>query len=278
MKRPPKSKVRKAIRKQLGHLARNLLYINRMADKSGLDNLSKKQYRNLLVVTEIHRQQQQMFAQKTHSITGRIVNLAQPHIRPIVRGKAKAKTEFGAKLSISVIDGYTFIDQLSFDAYNESDDLPSQIEAFHKRTGHYPESVHADKIYGTRKNRDYCKKHGIRLSAPRLGRPPKETLETKAEQKARRKQLRQDEIDRIPVEGKFGQAKRRFGLGLIKSKLPETNKSTIHINIILLNLEKWLKVIFHAWISKKWQSFLREVTTALSYLHFQLKMHIMIYG
>ena len=38
-----------------------------------------------------------MFENESHSIPGRIVSLAQPWVRPIVRGKVCANTEFGAK-------------------------------------------------------------------------------------------------------------------------------------------------------------------------------------
>lgn len=33
----------------------------------------------------------------------------------------KAKTEFGAKFSISVVNGYVFVDHQSFEGYNEMD-------------------------------------------------------------------------------------------------------------------------------------------------------------
>jgi len=55
-----------------------------------------------------------------------------------------------------------------------------------------------------------------------------------------KKQMRQDEIDRIPVEGKFGQLKRRFGLGKIMIKLAETTTSVISLNVLIANLEKIL--------------------------------------
>ena len=245
-KSPGRKVLRKAVRQQLGYVSRNLSTIKRLSSNGRLSMLSKKQYSDLFVISELYRQQDQMFQTQTHSIKDRIVSISQPHIRPIVRGKAKAKTEFGAKLSASVVDGFAYVDRISFDAYNEGEDLPQQIEAFRMRYGHYPASVHADKIYGNRANRSYCKELNIRLSGPRLGRPRKATEANKEQLKAEKKQLRQDEIDRIPVEGKFGQAKRRFGLGLIQAKLAETSKSAIHISFIVMNLEKWLSAIFHA--------------------------------
>lgn len=97
-------------------------------------------------------------------IEGRIVSISQPHVRPIVRGKASAPVEFGAKISVSLVGGYAFVDRLSWENYNEEGDLIGQIETYRQRFGVYPESVLADQIYRNRENRGYCKSKGIRLS------------------------------------------------------------------------------------------------------------------
>jgi transposase, IS5 family len=104
-------------------------------------------YRNLLIATEVLRQQSQMQRERRHRVAGRIVSFSQPHVRPIVRGKSGTPVEFGAKISVSVVDGFTYVDRISWEAYNESGDLPGQIESYHSRYGCYPESIHADKIY-----------------------------------------------------------------------------------------------------------------------------------
>ena len=96
---------------------------------------------------------------------GRIVSLTQPHIRPIVRGKAGKSVEFGAKLSASCRNKYVFLDQISWDNFNESVDLKKQVEEFKRFTGFYPESIHVDRIYRTRSNRAWCKeRQGKRIS------------------------------------------------------------------------------------------------------------------
>jgi hypothetical protein len=97
--------------------------------------------------------------------------------------------------------------------------------------------VHADKIYRNRENRKFCKNHGIRLSGPALGRPPKQ-IDSQLQIQAR-----QDELDRIPIEGKFGQAKRRFSLSKIMCKLAQTSEAAIAVTFIVLNIERWLKAI-----------------------------------
>jgi hypothetical protein len=150
-------------------------------------------------------------------------------VRPIVRGKAKAKCEFGAKLDISVTDGFTRLEYSSFDAYNESENLQTIIGRYQERTGRYPEKVLADKIYRNRDNLAFCKGKGIHLAGKPLGRPPKDFSQTK-------RQLRKDEIDRIEVERKFSHAKGSFGLGLIRTRLETTSKTAIALSVLALNL------------------------------------------
>lgn len=240
-KKPGRKVVRKAIRQQLAFLRRNLKQIDLLLENPQalpLADLSRRHYKNLLVAREVFRQQLQMFETNTRRVDDRIVSISQPHVRPIKRGKAGRDTEFGAKLSLSVIDGFSFVDRLSWDNYNESLDLVEQIETYHRRFGFYPESVHADQIYRNLKNRAYCKQHGIRLSGPPLGRRPQTVS---ADDK---KQAIADEAIRNTVEGKFGQGKRRFSLGRIMAKLASTSAAQISLTFLVMNLELALSRFF----------------------------------
>ena len=170
-----------------------------------------------------------MLDNKTHMVADRIVSLSQPWIRPIVRGKSKAPTEFGAKISISVVNGYTFVDRLSFDAYNEGEagEFERVVEEYKRRFGHYPARILADKIYRNKNNRDFCKNNDIHLSGPRLGRPGKDHAE---EVRAELKEVG----ERNAVEGKFGNGKRKLGLSLVMAKLKETAGTMITMDIFIL--------------------------------------------
>ena len=145
-------------------MRRNLKHIETLVKNSSLEKLSKKEYQDLLVIHELFKQQEQMYKSNSHTVKGRIVSISQPYVRPIVRGKAGSPVEFGAKLTISVVDGYVFREKVSWENYNEGIDLIEHVEAYKKRFGYYPESVHADKIYQNRNNRQYCKENDIRLS------------------------------------------------------------------------------------------------------------------
>jgi len=240
-KKPRRKAIRKAKRQQLGFLRRNLGAIGRLLENPEslpLARLSRRMYKNLLVCREVYRQQNEMFENNSQRVDDRIVSISQPHVRPIKRGKAGRETEFGAKLSLSVVDGFSFVDRLSWDNYNEGPDLIEQIETYQQRFGFYPESVHVDKIYRTRANRAYCKARGIRISGPPLGRPPKHVSA------ADKKQAAADEAVRNQVEGKFGQGKRRFGLGRIMAKLAGTSAAQISLSFLVMNLERALAQIF----------------------------------
>jgi IS5 family transposase len=179
-----------------------------------------------------------MYEHKTHSVENRIVSISQPHVRPVVRGKTRTSVEFGAKLAISIVDGFAYMEKLSCDNFNEGTTLIETVEKYKLHHGFYPGSVHVDKIYRTRDNIRYCTKRGIRISGPKLGRPPKEP------DPVARKQAHQDAPDRNCIEGKFGEGKRRYGLNLIKAKLQETSEAVIIVNLIVMNLANLLRVLF----------------------------------
>jgi IS5 family transposase len=239
-KKKVKSSERKqAIKKQLQYIKRNLAHIQQLMNGgASLLELSNRQYKMLLVVAEVYRQQLWLYEHEKRSIEDRIVSLNQPHIRPIVRGKAAKNTEFGAKFSASCFEGYVFLDNISWDNFNESGDLKSQVEAYKNYTGYYPESVHVDKIYRNRENRDWCKEKGIRISGPPLGRPPKNVS------KETKKQAIDDERIRNSIEGKFGQGKRRFSLGRVMTKLPHTSLTSIALTFLVMNLSTLLSRLF----------------------------------
>ena len=162
--------------------------------------------------------------------------MSQPFVRPIVRGKVGKPVEFGAKLDISVVDGWTRLECCSFDAYNEAGNLREMAERFRAREGHYPSRIPADKIYRNRENLSYCKAHGIRLSGPALGRPKKGETRDKA-------QDYRDECERVEVERRFSLAKRKCGMGLVTAKLRETAAHVIAMSVLVLNLRKIQRAI-----------------------------------
>ena len=234
-------KLRSALRKQLSFLARNLNAIESLLAATSLGEhlLSERERKMLETAREVYRQQKHMLDTRTHRTAARIVNFAQPHVRPIVRGKAGAKVEFGAKILVAVENGHTFVVHSSWENFNESTLFVEACGQYRKRNGCWPEVVCADMIFRTRANLAWCKERGIRLSGPSLGRPPLD--EGKLEERKRLE--REDSAKRNEVEGKFGEGKRKYGLDRIRGKLPETSESIIILQFIIMNLWRMLRDI-----------------------------------
>ena len=225
-------KIRATIRKQLAYIKRDIKYLENYMEDGYAP--TSKEISLLMTIYKLYEQQQYMYQNKVHSVDNRIVSIAQPWIRPIVRGKTKAPVEFGAKFDLSVDDnGLGRIEKISYDAYNESTVLVETVERFKERTGHYPERLLADQIYRTRDNRNFCKTHGIRLSGPKLGRPSlaKQSVKEK-------KQEYQDNTDRIEVERSFSLSKRCYGMDLIRTRLYDTTLTSIALSVFVTNLFK----------------------------------------
>jgi len=237
-KRKKAKEIRKALRKQLNYVNRNINTIQQLLAPN-FQAISYKSLRQLWIIQEVYRQQHEMYTQRRHQIEGRIVSLSQPHVRPIVRGKAGKAVEFGAKLTVSLVNGFAHLDRLSWEPYNEGGDLKMQVENYHRRYGVYPEVVLADRIFGTQENRAFLKKHGIRFSGKALGRPPQlsPAEKRKIAHEARRRSL---------IEGKFGEGKRRYDLDLVKAKTSKTSESWIAIIFFVMNLALWGRIYFFA--------------------------------
>jgi hypothetical protein len=237
-----RQETRKAIGSQLRFLKRNLNSINRLLDSYPTIPLKAKDYKYLLVINTLYHQQKKMYDTKTHSVDDRIVSIHQPHIRPIVRGKTQAKVEFGSKIHASVIDGISFLDQLSWDAFNEGSHMMDYVEKYHQRFGFYPRELLADQLYCTRANRAALKKKGIRLIAKPLGRPSAVQIHVRPG-------------ERNPIEGKFGQAKTAYGLNRIKARLMDTSESWIASIFLVLNLVKLAGVALPCFLNRFAKSF-----------------------
>jgi len=259
-RRKPSGKVlRTGIKQQLQYLRRNLGHIETLLDALPSPEIPLKfvWLRRYWIIQHVYEQQQQMYDSKTRRCDDRIVSIHQPHVRPIMRGKANKRVEFGAKLGVSLDRfGLASVDHLSWDAYHEAQDLPEHVERYRERHGVYPEKVLADPLYGTRSNRDYLKGKGIVFAGKPLGRPRKETQENKSELKALKEQRREDYRQRIPIEGKFGQGKNGYGLNYIRAKTARTSEAWINSIFLVMNLLVLRRVSF-------WLPRIRSVLTKL---------------
>ena len=256
--------IRIAIRQQLGYLNRDLGIIDdyKLKHPGCLQELPLRQQTMLQVIRTLYSQQEYMYQSKARKVADRIVSLSQNWVRPIVRGKQAADVEFGAKVEMSVVDGFLRIEELRWGAYNESTTLRQSVEAYWKSYGHYPARVLADKIFRTRENLKYCKEHGIHLNGPKLGKPFTDPEEAKRHKKL--EWLESGEWGEI--ERNFGVGKRRYSLDRIVTKQKETSEVMIHSIVIYMNLRKRLRLLlrsFFCWLHTVIQRWREEAGLAL---------------
>ena len=239
-RRPSAKARRKAIKQQLQYLRRNLKHIEKLLEHFPIGErlpLPKWLLYRYWVIQHLYEQQWEMYRTKTRRCDDRIVSISQPYVRPIVRGKQDKAVEFGAKLSVGLsADGLACVDRLRWDAFHEGQDLPSQVEAYRQRYGHYPAVVLGDPVYGTRDNRRWLKARGIRFAGKPLGRPKKETEANRAQLKREKAQRREEYLQRIPIEGKFGQGKNGYRLNYIRAKRADTSFAWINSIFLVMNL------------------------------------------
>ena len=246
--------IRTTIRKQLGYLRRNLSIIDGIIEKHPDCTeklLSKYQQMQLSVIRTMYEQQLAMHRERKHQIENRIVSLSQPWVRPIIRGKTTAPVEFGAKVEMSIVNGYLRIEDLRWDAYNESTTLIKSVEGYREAYGHYPERVLADTIFRTRENLRYCKERGIHMNGPKLGKPNRDPKE----QKLQKKMEWLESGERGEIERSFGVGKNRYTLDRIVTKLKETSEVSIHAAVLYMNLRKKLRLLFALFIRRLLKSY-----------------------
>jgi hypothetical protein len=237
-KNKTRNELRKSIGQQLRYLRRNLKSIDGLLDKAPDMNfpLESRDQRIYWVIQHIFDQQAKMYKDHVHSVDNRIVNIYQPYVRPIVRGKDKAQVEFGAKLGVSIQNGFARINTLSWEAYNEGTDLKGQVEAYKKLNGFYPKVVISDKIYGNRENRQWLKDLDIRYSGKPLGRPS-----SKNQTPYRKRKFKEEQGMRNQVEGKFGQGKNGYNLSRVRARAARTSESWIAAIFFVMNLVRFSK-------------------------------------
>ena len=256
-----KKMIRKTIRQQLGYLRRDLDIIKRIEEKnpgSLKQVLTGKQIERYAVIQMLYDQQMEMYQEGTHRVDDRIVSISQSWIRPIVRGKQNADVEFGAKAEMSIVNGFLRIEELKWNAFNESITLPASVEAYKKSYGHYPERVLADTIFRTRNNLSYCKDHGIHMNGPKLGKPNQDL----AERKKQKKLEWLESGERGEIERYFGVGKRRYMLDQIVTRLKETSETSIHISVLYMNLRKKLRLLLRHFSTRLTKIVVCEKTVA----------------
>ena len=223
---------RKMIRRLLALLDKILCEIRRQMrvhPDEGL--LNDKQLYMLGTITKVYRQQNNHFksGDSRESIPDRIVSVSKPHIRPIVRGKETKTVEFGAKCNNILIDGISFIEKLSFHAFNEGTRLKHCVSLSEKLTGVPVSKIGGDQGYSGNENRAFCKDNGIETSFTQKGRKGKNEMKNATKRELAR-------VRATTMEGSFGTQKEHYGLRKMAARIKSTEIMLIFFGIHTANV------------------------------------------
>ena len=214
----------------LGKILREMRKMIREHDDEGV--LGVRELSTLDIITKVYRQQKNHFNSDNprESIPDRIVSISKPYVRPIVRGKEVRKVEFGAKCNNILVDGISFIEKLSFNAFSEGTRLEHCIK-MHKRLFKVDaRKIGGDTGYAGTSNRDLCKERGIQTSFVKRGRPSAERKE---------KDFVRQELARVratAMEGSFGTQKEHYAMRRIKARKKKTEVLYIFFGIHKANI------------------------------------------
>ena len=183
--------------------------------------------KRLSIIRKVLVQAKELF--EGRKVNDRIVSINHHYVRPIVRGKETKSVEFGAKVSNIQIDGISFIEHLSFKAFNEGIWLKDCIRMQQKFMSVRVRRVAADSIYANNANKKFCTKYGISTSFVRKGRAAKD----KPLRKVPRSELSKERATRL--EGSFGTQKQHYSLSRIKARNRKTEILWIFFGIHTAN-------------------------------------------
>lgn len=218
-----KSQTRKMTRRLLELLAKILKEIRRMEreNERGDELLTSREKNDIGIITKMFRQQKTHFQNKDcrESIPDRIVSISKPYVRPIVRGKEVKSVEFGAKCNNILVDGMSFIEKLSFNAFSEGTRLQHCIKLHKRLFGVDVKKIGGDHGYAGTENRNWCKANGIQTSFVKRGRPYSEG--NKKEKDFVRQELAR--VRATAMEGSFGTQKEHYSLKrvMVRRKITE---------------------------------------------------------
>ena len=224
-----KAATAKLRRRLTGLLSRQIEQWNKICKIHTIDIvLTAEQNKRLSAVKEVCRQQNALAQKK--EVKHRIVSIDRPYIRPIVRGKENKRVEFGAKANNIQIDGISFIEHHSFEAFNEGVRLKECIEYQQEITGVKVKRIGADTIYANNENRRYCTENGITTCFARKGPKPKDEDTDLSTARRIIGTLRS-----TAMEGSFGNQKQHYSVGRIAARNSRSETLQLFFGIHMAN-------------------------------------------
>lgn len=206
----------------------------KLKDKAGkkIEKLSQKLDEALAVTKKIIEQTEEVLSGNVH-LSDRVISIHDQDARPIKKGKPRVKAEFGYKVQIEECEN-GFVSNYEVYKGNPSDEtlLGDAIKRHESTFDHVPESITADRGYGSKENEDTAKEAGIKkVAIPKRGKKSKERQEI--EQSRPFKRL----INwRAGIEARISLLKRKYGLGKSHSRGYSGTSTWIGWGILTHNL------------------------------------------
>ena len=218
-----------------------VLWLEQVLEEEHLIKLvSQKDLDKYQLIAKIYEQQRFHYEQPQESVPQRIVSLAKPYLRPIIRGKESSggkRTEFGAKVNTWMVDGLNFIEYFSFAAFHEGNRLKQGV-AFHIKHFGKLHRLGADAIYATNENRGFCKKLHISTNFKPKGRRTIDPVVRKQEDQIRKAIAK---VRSTQLEGSYGNDKNHYGLKKVNARNELTEKAWIFFGMMCANAVKIAK-------------------------------------
>ena len=199
----------------------------------------RNKYRNVAESYLSYCKKRKRRASRTRMLKRRMIKL----LEKLLSQRDGIHSEYGALLrytqdyhkrlsiirKVLVIDGISFIEHLSFKAFNEGIRLKDCIRMQQKLMNVRVRCVAADSIYANNANRKFCTKYGISTSFVRKGRAAKD----EPLRKVLRSELSKERATRL--EGSFGTQKQHYSLSRIKARNRKTEILWIFFGIHTAN-------------------------------------------
>ena len=231
-KRKTKKTIKRAKRQMLQYVRRNIKQIKDVLEQVKAKGQRVKQNitDRLQVAEKIYHQQLEMYRRKLNRIDDRIVSFHRPYVRPIKRGKAGKKVEFGGKGALVHVGRFLFLEHFEHRAFAEENLMVEHVGGYMDRFGKLPPYVTADTKYGTLENRELMERLEVRASFKRRGRPPKII-------DAQDRWFKKKQRERNRIEGGIGNSKEHYRCDRVRYSIKDGSEIWIRAGILAMNLK-----------------------------------------
>lgn len=175
-------------------------------------------------IQTILHQQKQIYKGNVH-IPHRIVSFHKDHVRPMVRGKLPVPTEFGPKVLLAVVRGYTYVVRCFQDNVADVRTPVPALRWFKTVFKRFPREMLADRGMWKRSWVRLFSAFGMQSGIQAKGRDAAETS-------VNRRQIRQ----RLPIEARISLAKRCFGWNCCRARNDAHEASWIALGAAAMNV------------------------------------------